>query len=138
MRLASLPGELPRLAAGNHCMKNGDTYEHYNMDYERLNDSLIYRVGPVIQGFLHSYQITQRESEILILIAVYGCTNREIAEHCVISEKTVKNHLANIMGKLGIRSTRKLFSLLFNHVLSDENHSTKVISQHTFGQIYEE
>jgi DNA-binding NarL/FixJ family response regulator len=120
-------------------MKNGDTHEHYDMDYERLNDSLIYRVGPVIQGFLHSYQITQRESEILILIAVYGWTNREIAEHCVISEKTVKNHLANIMGKLGIRSTRKLFSLLFNHVLSsDENHSTKVVSQHVFGQIYEE
>jgi DNA-binding CsgD family transcriptional regulator len=36
----------------------------------------------------------------------------------VISEKTVKNHLANIMKKIGIRSTRQLLSLLFNHVLS--------------------
>jgi DNA-binding NarL/FixJ family response regulator len=120
-------------------MKNGDTHEHCGMDYKRLNNIVIQRMGPTIQGFINCYQITQRESEILMLIAVYGCSNREIAEQCVISEKTVKNHLANIMGKLGIRSTRKLFSLLFNHVLSsDENHSMKVISQHAFGQIYEE
>jgi DNA-binding NarL/FixJ family response regulator len=97
--------------------------------YECLNDLLTERMGPSMQDFSNYYQLTLRESEILILIAVYGFSNREIAEHCVISEKTVKNHLANIMGKIGIRSMRKLFSLLFDHVLSyQENHSTKIIS----------
>jgi DNA-binding CsgD family transcriptional regulator len=120
-------------------MKNGDTHEHYVKDYQPLNDFLIQRMGPAMEGFFNCYQFTQRESEILILIAVYGFSNREIAEQCVISEKTVKNHLANIMKKIGIRSTRKLLSLLFNHVLySHENHSTKLISHHAFGQIYEE
>jgi DNA-binding NarL/FixJ family response regulator len=123
------------MTAGNHHMKNGDTHEHYCTGFERLNDFLIQRIGPAMQEFSNRYQFTQRESEILILIAVYGFTNREIAEQCVISEKTVKNHLANIMNKIGIRSTRKLLSLLFNHVLyAHEDHSTKNISQHAFGQ----
>jgi RNA polymerase sigma factor (sigma-70 family) len=98
-------------------MKNGDPHEYYDTDYESLSELLIQRMDPAMQDFSTCYQITQRESEILILIAIYGYSNREIAEQCVISEKTVKNHLANIMKKLGIRSTRKLFSLLFNHVL---------------------
>jgi DNA-binding CsgD family transcriptional regulator len=104
-----------------------------------LNDFLTQRMGPSMQDFSNYYQFTQRESEILILIAVYGFSNREIADQCVISEKTVKNHLANIMKKIGIRSTRKLLSLLFNHVLyAHENHSANMISQHAFGQVYEE
>jgi DNA-binding NarL/FixJ family response regulator len=123
------------LPAGNHRMKNGDTHEHYGMDDERLNNNLIQRMGPSMQGFSNCYQLTQRESEILVLIAIYGFSNREIAEQCVISEKTVKNHLANIMEKIGIRSIHKLLSLLINHVLnSHEDHST-IISQHAFGQI---
>jgi DNA-binding NarL/FixJ family response regulator len=111
----------------------------YDMDYMHLNDIVIQKMAPAIRSFSNFYQFTQRESEILILIAIYGLTNREIAEQCVISEKTVKNHLANIMRKIDIRSTRKLLSLLFNHVLSfHENQSAKIISQHAFGQIYEE
>jgi DNA-binding NarL/FixJ family response regulator len=78
---------------------------------------------PAMQHFFDHYQLTQRESEILILIAIDGFSNREIAEKCVISEKTVKNHLANITNKSGTRSIRKLLSLLFNHVLdSQETH----------------
>jgi DNA-binding NarL/FixJ family response regulator len=120
-------------------MKNGDTHEYYSTDDERLNNILIQRMDPAMQGFSNCYQLTQRESEILKLIAVYGFSNREIAEQCIISEKTVKNHLANIMEKIGIRSMRKLLSLLFNHILnSHENHTTKIISQHAFGQVYEE
>jgi DNA-binding NarL/FixJ family response regulator len=83
---------------------------------ERLNDFLIQRMGPAMDSFSSLYQITLRESEILILIAVYGLSNREIAEQCVITEKTVKNHIANIMNKIGIKSMRKLLSLLFSYI----------------------
>lgn len=44
--------------------------------------------------------LTAREREIMHLIA-QGLTNRQIAEHYVLSEKTVKNHVNRIYAKLG-------------------------------------
>lgn len=46
--------------------------------------------------------LTGREIEVLRLIA-RGATNREIAEQLVISEGTVKNHISNILSRLGLR-----------------------------------
>ena len=46
--------------------------------------------------------LTEREIEVLRLIAK-GATNREIAETLVISEGTVKNHISNILSRLGLR-----------------------------------
>jgi DNA-binding NarL/FixJ family response regulator len=43
--------------------------------------------------------LTEREQEVLHLIAD-GRNNREIAEKLFISEKTVKTHVSNILGKL--------------------------------------
>jgi DNA-binding NarL/FixJ family response regulator len=43
--------------------------------------------------------LTDREKEILKLLAV-GKRNKEIAEELFISEKTVKNHISNILFKL--------------------------------------
>lgn len=47
-------------------------------------------------------QLTAREREILILLA-RGASNREISEALYITGGTVKNHLSNILGKLGVR-----------------------------------
>lgn len=44
-----------------------------------------------------------REVEILVLVA-RGMTNAEVAEALVVSEATIKRHLANLYLKLGIRS----------------------------------
>lgn len=46
--------------------------------------------------------LSEREVEVLRRIA-QGATNREIAEHLVISEGTVKNHISHILGRLGLR-----------------------------------
>ena len=43
--------------------------------------------------------LTEREIEVLRLIAA-GMSNREIAEEMVISEKTVKTHVSNLLSKL--------------------------------------
>lgn len=46
--------------------------------------------------------VTKREEEVLQLIAD-GCSTSEVAEQMFISQKTVKNHLASIYGKLDAR-----------------------------------
>jgi DNA-binding NarL/FixJ family response regulator len=46
--------------------------------------------------------LTLRETEILRLMTG-GYSNREIASALEISEGTVKNHVSNILGKLGVR-----------------------------------
>ena len=46
--------------------------------------------------------LTAREIEILRHVA-HGHSNREIADELFISEGTVKNHVTNILGKLGVR-----------------------------------
>ena len=43
--------------------------------------------------------LSERELEVLRLIAD-GMNNTEIADHLVISQKTVKSHVSNILGKL--------------------------------------
>ena len=68
--------------------------------------------GFVLQGYLHGGQgeadpLSPREREILQLIAE-GHTGREIAERLGLKPKTVDNHRANIMDKLGIHTTAGL------------------------------
>ena len=54
---------------------------------------------PVAQPFMEG--LTEREGEVLQLIA-QGLTNQEIAERLIISLATVKRHISNIYGKLGV------------------------------------
>jgi len=46
--------------------------------------------------------LSERELEILRLIAT-GASNKEIATSLFVAEGTVKNHVTNILGKLGVR-----------------------------------
>ncbi len=46
--------------------------------------------------------LSERELEILAVLAG-GASNREIANQLFITEGTVKNHVTNILGKLGVR-----------------------------------
>jgi DNA-binding NarL/FixJ family response regulator len=45
--------------------------------------------------------LSEREREVLRLVAE-GASNREIASRLVIAEGTVKNHVTNILGKMGV------------------------------------
>ncbi|MBK6662256.1 MAG: response regulator transcription factor [Thermoflexaceae bacterium] len=47
--------------------------------------------------------LTERETDVLKLLAV-GRANKEIARDLMIGEKTVKTHVSNILGKLGVQS----------------------------------
>ncbi len=46
--------------------------------------------------------LTKREKEVFDLL-VLNNTTKEIAEELNISEKTVRNHISNVMQKLGVK-----------------------------------
>jgi DNA-binding NarL/FixJ family response regulator len=60
--------------------------------------------------------LTSREVEIISAIQS-GNSNREIANKLGISEETVKRHLSNIFGKLGVSSRLELALLATKHNL---------------------
>jgi DNA-binding NarL/FixJ family response regulator len=47
-------------------------------------------------------QLTPQERRLLELLAD-GKTNREIAQHMVLAEKTVKNYVSNVLNKMGVQ-----------------------------------
>ncbi len=59
------------------------------------------RTPPVLVS-TEAWDLTTREKEVLRLIA-QGASNREISETLVISQGTVKNHISNILSRLGLR-----------------------------------
>jgi len=60
--------------------------------------------------------LTSREKEILELVAA-GKTNRQIALQLSISENTVKNHLKNLLDKLGLANRVQLTGYAIKHGL---------------------
>ncbi|HEV2654033.1 MAG TPA: response regulator transcription factor [Ktedonobacteraceae bacterium] len=65
-------------------------------EFARLSSSRSSSAQPLIDP------LSERELEILHLLS-QGASNKEIAERLVITVGTVKNHVTNILGKLGVR-----------------------------------
>jgi two-component system, NarL family, response regulator LiaR len=62
--------------------------------------------------------LTERELDVVRLVA-QGRNNQEIAEELVISEKTVKTHVSNILGKLHLEDRTQLAIYAFKKGLVD-------------------
>lgn len=58
-----------------------------------------------------NYFLTKRENEIFSLL-VKNKTTAEIAENLSITEKTVRNHISNVIGKLGVKSRTQAIIML--------------------------
>jgi two-component system nitrate/nitrite response regulator NarL len=64
------------------------------------------------------YGLTRREVDIITKIA-NGRSNKEVGEAFAISERTVKHHLTNIFGKVGVSSRLQLALFAVNqHLMS--------------------
>ena len=61
--------------------------------------------------------LTPRESEVLGLM-VKGMVNNEIAEALVISRATTKNHVSNILAKLGVATRIEAIIMVLDHNLN--------------------
>ena len=101
----------------------------------RLAHAGVYQLAPEIAGKLvgnltiegsttksddFTHNLTKRELEVLSLIAT-GASNREIAKQIFVSEGTVKNHVSNILGQLGVRDRIKAAIIAIEHGLISRN-----------------
>ena len=62
--------------------------------------------------------LTRRERDILRLLA-QGLSNKEIAAQLCLSEKTIKNHVSEILSKLGLHNRTQAALWVVEHGLGD-------------------
>lgn len=74
---------------------------------------LMQAIGPKEQPTL-AEPLTEREIEVLRALA-RGESNKQIADTLIVSEKTVKAHVSNILGKLGLQSRTQAVLYALRH-----------------------
>ena len=67
-------------------------------------------------------RLTRRELDIVSLL-LSGCPNKRIADECAIGQRTVKHHLTNVFGKLGVSNRLELVVFAIQHQLVVASHS---------------
>jgi two-component system, NarL family, response regulator NreC len=95
-----------------HAASRGDIYVHPAMTRALLHQpvTMEHRRGSPVDA------LTPRELDVLRLLAK-GNTNRQIAGLLGLSVRTVENHRANLMGKLGLVSRVELVNYAEEHDL---------------------
>jgi NarL family two-component system response regulator LiaR len=73
-------------------------------------------IDATIRPAPHSYNLTERELEVLSLMAK-GLNNPQIAERLMISRSTIKFHVSVILSKLGVSSRTEAVALALQHNL---------------------
>jgi NarL family two-component system response regulator LiaR len=82
----------------------------------KLMEQVAQQSDPIPQNL--PLDLTGRELEVVRCVA-QGCSNGEIAQRLVISEKTVKTHVSNILGKLHLVDRTQLAIYAIKHGLVD-------------------
>jgi DNA-binding NarL/FixJ family response regulator len=63
--------------------------------------------------------LTERERDVLELLVQGITSNKELAEHLIVSENTVKYHLRNILDKLHLQNRAQVIAYALRHKLVD-------------------
>ena len=90
------------------------------VEYALSNEALAPPTVPSLEAAATKpVALTRREREVAALVA-QGLTNRRIASELVISVRTVNNHVANILKKLGVRSREQVAARMYGqHYFSE-------------------
>jgi DNA-binding NarL/FixJ family response regulator len=67
-------------------------------------------------------QLTEREHEVLVLVTA-GRSNKEIARQLGVTERTVKGHVGNVLGKLGVASRTQAAIYALHHGLAPQGNT---------------
>ncbi len=97
-----------------HAASRGDLYVHPAMTRALLHPTAAAATGD--RRASATEVLTPREVDVLRLL-VRGNTNRQIAGLLGLSIRTVENHRANLMGKLGLSSRVELMNYAEEHGL---------------------
>lgn len=84
-----------------------------DISYERIINIMMGQeqcTNPFTDVFLEKYKITEREKEIIVLIA-NGFSNQDISDRLAISLGTVKNHIYNLFLKTKVKNRMELCNL---------------------------
>jgi DNA-binding NarL/FixJ family response regulator len=96
-RPTELVAAIRSVAAGDAAVAPRVTRRMLELFAERLPDA-----GAAPASYARLASLTPREHEIFAALGE-GLSNAEIAERFVLSEATVKTHVARVLGKLGLR-----------------------------------
>ena len=87
-----------------HLVRDITTHKHIEeLVGELTGDVARLKTGSPPRGNTSHVEMTERERQILQAMSS-GKTSPEIAEHLNISRATVRNHIHNILTKLGVRN----------------------------------
>jgi DNA-binding CsgD family transcriptional regulator len=84
---------------------------------QETSDHIVVIIQPVVSSHIDlnkardQYHLSPREVEVLKLVCD-GFSNRGIAEQLTISEYTARDHLKNLMRKMGVSSRSKIVALV--------------------------
>ena len=106
------PDELVEAIRAAH---RGEARLHPNIA-RKLMEQVVQQAGSSRPGLPE--ELTERELDVVQLVA-QGRSNHEISEALVISEKTVKTHISNILGKLQLEDRTQLAIYAIKHGLVD-------------------
>ena len=105
-------GEESEIIRAIHAVSQGGIYVHPAMTHALLHQP----APPAHRCGSPANPLTRRELDVLRLLAK-GNTNRQIADLLGLSPRTVENHRANLLGKLGLDSRVELVNYAEEHNL---------------------
>ncbi|TDL75673.1 response regulator transcription factor [Rhodococcus qingshengii] len=86
-------------------------------EFKKMSDKSPVRAHPLNKGEPDELRhLTQREKEVLALLG-QGLNNKEIAGKLYLTEGTVKNHVSNLIAKLGVRDRTQAAVFSVRHLL---------------------
>ena len=84
---------------------------------QKLMQQVAQQANPIVETASVD-ELTERERQVVRLVAK-GCNNSDIAQALVISDKTVKTHISNILSKLHLEDRTQLAIYAIKHGLVD-------------------